>query len=130
MYQYDAKDVTVLINNVYLTGLGETMITCEKDEELFSTSVGAQGDVCKSVTNNSLGTITVTLQQTSPQKNLMISLANSNTIFPIWVVNPNQGLKIGGTSASIKNFPSVEYAAECGELEFEIQVFDYTVTSN
>lgn len=42
---YDAKDTSVIVNNTYITGLGEDMISIEKDEDFFSTSVGAQGDV-------------------------------------------------------------------------------------
>lgn len=41
MRTYNAKDISVVINNVNITGLGETMISCEKDEEFFTTSVGA-----------------------------------------------------------------------------------------
>ena len=49
---YDAKNTTILVDGVYITGLGEDMVTGEKDEDLFETSVGAQGDVVKSVKNN------------------------------------------------------------------------------
>ena len=34
---------------------------------------------------------------------------------------------MGGTQARIKKSPSVEYAQEAGEREFEIAVFDYVV---
>ena len=72
---YDAKNTTILVDGVYITGLGEDMVTGEKDEDLFETSVGAQGDVVKSVKNNSLGTITISIQTTSPQKKFLMSLA-------------------------------------------------------
>ena len=122
---YNAKDISVLINGVNITGLGETMISCEKDEEFFSTSVGAQGDIVKSVTNNTLGTITITINYTCPQRSMIINLARSNAEFPIWLNSPNE--TVGGSKASIKNFPSIEYEAEAPEMEFEIQVFDYDV---
>lgn len=125
--QYNAKDCVITVGGVYITGLGETMITGEKDEEMFSTSVGAQGDVVVNETNNPLGSMTLTVQATSPQKAYLINLAKSGTIFPIWAVNKTIGERMGGTKARIKNFPSMEQGTEAGEREFEIQVFDYTV---
>ena len=58
--KYDAKDCTIMVNNVYITGLGEDMITGEKDEEFSTPSVGAQGDVIVNEVNNDLGTVTIT----------------------------------------------------------------------
>jgi len=124
---YDAKDCTIKINNVYITQVGEDMVTGEKDEEFFTTSVGAQGDVVKSITNNDLGTITVTIQPTSPQKKFLFDLAKMKDTFPIWVANKALGERMGGTMANLKNYPSMERGAESQDLEFEFQVFDYTV---
>ena len=78
--QYNAKDCTVAVDDVYITGVGETFISGEKDEENFSTSVGAQGDVCVSEMNNPMGTITLTVQATCPQKSYLIALAIAGTI--------------------------------------------------
>lgn len=127
--QYNAMDCTVTVDGVYITGLGETMVTGEKDEEFFSTAVGAQGDVIINETNNQLGTITLTVQATSPQKSFLLNLAKNRAIFPIWVVNKSINERMGGTKASIKNFPSMEQGTEAGDREFEIAVFDYTVES-
>ena len=125
--QYDAKDCTITVNNVYITGLGEDMVTGSKDEEFFSTAVGAQGDVVVNETNNSLGTITLTVQATSPQKGYLMGLARQKEMFPIWVVNKSIGERMGGTKARIKNFPELANGVEAEDREFEIQVFDYTV---
>lgn len=125
--QYNAKDCTITVDGVFITGLGETMVTGEKDEEFFSTTVGAQGDVVINEANNQLGSITLTVQATSPQKAYLISLAKSRAIFPIWVTNKSIGERFGGTKASIKNYPSMEHGTEAGDREFEIQVFDYDV---
>lgn len=124
---YNAKDCTVVINGVFITGLGEDMITGEKDEEMFSPAVGAQGDVVVSETNNPLGTITLTIQGTSPQKGMLLDLAKAGTMFPVWVTNSNIGERFGGSIARFKNFPSLEHGAELADREFEIQVFDYDV---
>lgn len=124
---YDAKDCTVLVDNVYITGLGEDMVTGEKDEESVSTSVGAQGDVVVNKVNNTLGTITLTVQATSPQRKHLDTLANTQKIFPIWVANKALDEMMGGTKAMMKKPASREYSAELADREYEIQVFDFTV---
>lgn len=124
---YDAKSCTIMIDGVYITGLSEDMVSGEKDEEFFSTAVGAQGDVVRSNINNDLGTITLTVQTTCPQKAFLTSLAKRDDTFPIWVINKALGERMGGTMANLKNYPSIERGTEAGDMEFEFQVFDYTV---
>lgn len=126
---YNAKDCTISVDDVYITGVAEDMVTGEKDEELFTTSVGAQGDVLINETNNPLGTITLKIQGTSPQKDKMMNLATERKIFPIWITNTSIGERFGGSQARIKNLPSLEHSAELGDREFQIQVFDYVVES-
>ena len=107
--------------------MGETMVTGEKDEDSFTTAVGAQGDVVENEVNNPLGTITLTVQATSPQKAMLLELANSGEHVSVWVTNKSIGEQFGGTDCRVKKTPSLEHAAEAGEREFEIQAFDYTV---
>lgn len=125
--QYDAKDCTITVNNVYITGLGESMITGSKDEDFFSTGVGAQGDVVVNETNNDIGTMELTLQATSPQKAYLMQLARERTMFSIWTVNKSIGERMGGTMARIVNYPELANGTEAEDRAFSIKVFDYTV---
>lgn len=127
MTSYNAKDCVITWGSIFLTGLGEDMVTGTKDEEMFSTSVGAQGDVIVNEQNNDLGTITVTLQATSPQRPKLIADAKAGVVNPIWVNNKVLGTSFGGTQARIKNYPELSLAQEAEDVEFEFQVFDYTV---
>lgn len=124
--KYNAKDTTVTVNGVNITGFGEDMLTIEKDEELFTTSVGAQGDVVKSEINNPLGSATLTVQVTSPQYPYLISLAKRSDSFPFWYTNKSLGERSGGTMANIKNYPSIDRGPEAEDVEFEFQIFDLT----
>lgn len=126
---YDAKDTTVIIDSTYITGLGEDMVSAEKDEDLFSASVGAQGDVVKSQINNSIGTVTLAVQPTSPQKAFLMSLAKRIEPFPLWCVNKKLGERFGGTMANLLNIPEISRGAEAEDMEFTFQVFDLTVDS-
>ena len=125
--KYNAKDCVITVKDVYITGLGEDMVTGGKDEDNSSVSVGAQGDVVVNKINNDLGTITITVQGSSPQKNMLLELCNTGEIFPVWVNNKSIGEKFGGTKAIMKKTPSLEQGAELSDREFEIQVLDYQV---
>lgn len=124
---YDAKDTSIVVDSTYITGLGEDMISAEKDEDFFSTSVGAQGDVVKSQINNSLGTVTIYVQPTSPQKQFLLGLAKKTEPFPLWAVNKKLGERVGGTMANLLTFPEFARGAEAEDMEFVFQVFDLTV---
>ena len=127
--QYNAKDCVITVNNTYITGLGEDMVSGEKDEENISTQVGAQGDVVVNEVNNDLGTITLTVQGTSPQKKFLLDMCKTKEMFSIWVNNKSIGERMGGSKAMMKKTPTLEQGAELADREFEIQVFDYDVIS-
>lgn len=124
MYTYNPNDVSVTIDGIYVTGLGEDMIEFEFDEERFEAVVGAQGDVVVNETNNKLATLTLTVQASSPQYKVMLQYAKNGTTFPVWVVNKSIGERCGGTKARFKNPASVSYGAELEDREFEIAIFD------
>lgn len=127
---YDAKDTSIVIDSTYITGLGEDMISAEKDEDFFTTSVGAQGDVVKSQINNTLGTVTVYVQPTSPQKQFLMGLAKRTEPFPLWAVNKKLGERVGGTKANLITFPEFARGAEAEDMEFVFQVFDLTIEAS
>lgn len=124
---YDAKDTTIMVDGVYITGLGEDMVTGEKDEDLRSDSVGAKGDVVSSVINNSLGQITISVQPTSPQMAFLLELAKRTDFFPVWVINKKLGVRLGGTKASLMSLPEIALGAEAEDREFAFRIYDYDV---
>lgn len=124
---YDARECVVTVGGVYITGLGEDMVTCEKDMDNVSAVMGAQGDVVVNKINNTLGTITLTVQGASPQKRYLMDLAKTGHIFDIWVINKSIDEKVGGTQAIIKKTPALVQGANPTDRRFEIKVFDYTV---
>ena len=123
---YDAKDTSIIVDSTYITGLGEDMVSAEKEEDFFTPSVGAQGDVVKSQINNSIGTVTIYVQPTSPQKAFLLGLAKRIEPFPLWCVNKKLGERFGGTMANLLSFPEIARGAEAEDMEFTFQVFDLT----
>lgn len=122
--RYNAKDCTILVDGTYITGLGEDMISWEKEEGYFEPVVGAQGDIIKSEINNDIHNMTITIQPTSPQFGYLIELKNRKDPFPVWCVNKEMGIRIGGTQANVKEAPSIELGAEAADCEFVFCVFD------
>lgn len=127
--RYNAKDCTIIVDGTYITGLGEDMISWEKEEAYFEPVVGAQGDIVKNEINNSIHTLTVTVQPTSPQFSKLLALQNRSNTFPVWVVNKALGIRLGGTMANIQEAPEISLGAEAEDLEFTFCVFD-GVTEN
>lgn len=125
MSTYDGKDLTVTVDGVYITGIGEDGVTGEKDEDFFETSYGTQGDCVKSIVNNNAGTVTISVQKTSPQYGYLLSLAKKRNTFPLWCSNKTLGETFGGSQASLRNYPSTENGSEHSDAEFEFAVFDY-----
>ncbi|MEB6549077.1 DUF3277 domain-containing protein [Heyndrickxia sporothermodurans] len=125
---YDPKNTTVNADGKIVTGFSEgTMIQASKDEEGFSVKVSAKGETDVAISNNNLGTITVTLSQTSPFVSFFNKLANSKKIFPIWGSCSAPKEKFGGTQAMVKKPADIEFSDETSGREFEIQVLNYKV---
>lgn len=122
--KYNAKDTSVVVGDVYITGLGEDMISIEKDEALAENVVGAQGDVIRSEINNSLYTVTVTVQVTSPQLSYLLSLKNESEPFSLWVINKALGVRAGGTMAMISEMPEIALGSEAEDIEIAFTVYD------
>ena len=124
---YNAKDCTVTVDGVFITQLGEDMVSFEKEEAYFEPVVGAQGDIIKSEINNSIHTLTLTIQPTSPQKAFLMSKFGNKENFPIWVTNKALGMRFGGTMAAIQEMPEIAMGAEAEDMEFTFCVFDGVV---
>lgn len=125
--RYNAKDCTITVDGVFITQLGEDMVSFEKEEAYFEPVVGAQGDIVKSEINNSIYTLTLTIQPTSPQKAFLLNKLGSTETFPIWVVNKSLGERFGGSMAAIQEMPSISRGSEAEDMEFTFCVFDGVV---
>ncbi len=120
---YDARECTVLVDGITITGLGEDMVSFSKDKENLEPRTGAQGDVCVNRVNDNLFTLTLRVQATCPQKGFLLQLANSGAIVPVWVTNKSIGERFGGNEAAVKAMPELEMGALASDREFVFSVF-------
>lgn len=127
--RYNAKDTSVVVDGVHITGLGEDMISIEKEEALAENVVGAQGDVVRSEINNSIYNVTVTVQATSPQREFLMSLKDRTEAFPVWVINKPMHIRAGGTMAMVTEVPAVALGATVEDMEFTFTVYDGVIVA-
>lgn len=122
--KYNAKDTQIIVDGVYITGLGEDMWNFEKEEDYAEDSVGAQGDVVRNEINNPIHKATVTVQRTSPQFNFLRDLKKRTEPFSIWMINKALGSKEGGDKAMLASAPPSALGASAEDCEFVFTVYD------
>lgn len=121
---YNAKDCSVVVDGISIGGLGEDMISVEKEEALAENVVGAQGDIIRSEINNSIYNITITVQPTSPQFPFLMSLKDRNTTFSIWIINKSLKIRAGGEQCHITEVPQLSLGATAEDCEFTFTAYD------
>lgn len=122
--RYNAKDCAIVVDGVYITGLGEDMVSIEKEEALAENVVGAQGDVVRSEINNDIYNITITVQPTSPQLPFLLSLKNRQEAFPLWIINKLLKIRAGGTLCHITEMPELSLGATAEDCEITFTAYD------
>lgn len=129
--QYDVKEVMVVVAAVPLTGFADgTFVVCGRVEDMYSESVGAQGNVTRNRNRDPRGEIRVTLKGESPSNMHLEALALAIDLFPIQVVRvganfATQTFMAGGTEAWLQNKPGREFGEEETNREYIFRVADY-----
>lgn len=135
---YAAADVQVIYGTRRLTGVAEdTFIEIDRDENTFTKSVGADGEVSRSRTSNKSATATVTLQQTSEDNAYLQGLHNTdeNTgagIQPFKMVDKSGTLIVLATEAWIEKPAPISFGRDSGTRAwvFALAKVDYTGGGN
>ncbi|MBD7944711.1 MULTISPECIES: DUF3277 domain-containing protein [Psychrobacillus] len=126
---YDARKVVTTVGGIFITGYADgTMVKASKDNDNFEASSSAQGDAVVSINGDGMGTIEITLNQTSPSISVLDGFANARSMVPIWV-NSNNEVKevVGGTKAMITKPADKEFGKSASSRVYTIKVFDYAV---
>lgn len=130
---FDSKQVTVYYNGLLLEGYAPgDFLTVERDEDMFTKSVGASGASARAKTNNAGGMITLRLLQTSESNDELSALAlldeQSNLGSGALMIKDNSGtMLVVCDDAWIKKLPTVtlgteisvkEWVFDCGNLQY------------
>lgn len=124
--QYNPKDCVVTVNDsIALTGFSTAIVSGTKDNPFVTIVEGAQGDAVANRSASRVGTITITLQPTSPSNSILTTLAKSGEVFSLWAANKTLGSRFGGNNAIVEKYSTVEYGETAGDRVYTIKVADY-----
>ncbi|RUL56463.1 phage structural protein [Lysinibacillus antri] len=126
---YDARKVVATVGGVFITGYADgSFVKASKDNDNFEATSSAQGDAVVSVNGDQMGTIEITLNQTSPSISYLDNLANTRAMVPVWVNSNNEIKEVaGGTKAMITKPSDKEFGKAASNRVYTLKVFDYTV---
>lgn len=136
---YDPKGVLVIVNGIPLYGFADgTFIRVERDDDMFTKVVGADGMTSRAKSNNKGGKITITLKQTSPSNDVLsgIALADEMTnagVVPIMIKEmskpvPSQSLAVSGFGW-VQKQPVMEYGKEITNREWIFDCADLEIVT-
>ncbi len=127
---YDPKKVIVNVGGVPISGFADgTFISAERDNDAWSKVSGADGVVSRAKSNDLTGTITLTLQQTSPANDVLTGFAIADELTNAGVV-PVSVTDLGGRTLITSAFSWVikrataEFGKEIANREWTIACAD------
>lgn len=129
---YNFREVSVIVGTREITEFyAGSEVMAERDEESFTKQVGVEGNVTRSKSNNSCGTITLSVSQVSEDNKYLQNLANLDErtnagIFPVKIVdksNPSIEL-VTAFQAWISKPANRNYGAESSAREWMIHCAD------
>lgn len=125
MKNYDPAQLIITFGNIALTAgfAPDTFATFEPADKLWTTTVGAAGEVVRSKSRNKTGTLTVRLLQSSVINDLLSAIQAedelSNTgVRALQVRDLNGTTLLTAADAWIEDRPHSEWAAVAGQREW------------
>lgn len=116
---YDPNNVQIIVGGVAMSGFADgTFINIAYDENLYNKTVGADGEVSRSRTNNRSATVTLTLKQTSSSNDELSALVladeldNSGAV-PLMVKEIGSGRTLLFAQAAwVEKMPDIGYSKD------------------
>lgn len=79
--KYNAAEVSVIFGSRAIHGFAaDSMVTVERDNDAFTAQEGVDGEVTRSASNSKLGTVTITLMQSSDDNDYFSGIAVSDEL--------------------------------------------------
>ncbi|MED4455904.1 phage structural protein [Metabacillus fastidiosus] len=125
---YDAAAITTTLNGAIVTGYKKgTFVTANMDEDRVTVESNAQGEASWALNNSKLGTVTLTLNQTSPYNRILNQYVNQKLFFPIWVDDPINKERRGGTEAIVTKTADATFSDGVEARSYTIKVGDFEI---
>jgi hypothetical protein len=123
--QYDPAKVVLLLGDVAPTDVApDTMYVISKEEDTIMPTVGVLGEVALSRNRNNLGTLTISLKQTSPMNQIFMKWMTTSYVsgvhfFPVDLTDPASGI-VMSTTGWIQTQPDFTLGKEVSQLDWVI----------
>lgn len=116
---YDPSNVQVILGGVPMTGFADgTFVNISFDEDQYTKTVGADGEVSRSKSNNNTATVALTLKQTSSSNDALSALymadrLNNAGAVPFMVKEIGTGRTLCFAQAAwVQKLPDVGYSKD------------------
>lgn len=125
MQTYDPGQVIVTFGSIALTGgfSEDSFLKFDPADKLYSTKVGASGEVVRSRSRNRMGTFTLSLMQSSILNDLLTAIVTAGQlgqadVYPFQIKDLNGTTLLVAKNAWIEDRPHAEWAKEAGQREW------------
>lgn len=118
---YDPKAVTVVVGGKLIDGFGaDTFVTVTRDDDDWQKMIGVDGTGARAKTNNTAGSISITLLHTSPANSLLMALVTADQqsatgAVPVLIRDTNGSTLCFAASAWVKKMPDVSFQKNVNE---------------
>jgi len=131
---FDPSEVVLLLGGYNPYGFTENKIVVAKAEDNILPMVGSDGDWSVAINRNTLGTMTIGLQNTSPSNKVLAAYAiqaktTRKVTFPVVMEDPS-GMTLLSTEGWIQTQPDYTVAKEVGEMQWVIGLADATISGD
>lgn len=128
---YDPKRISIVIGSHIVSGYAEdTFLSIEPTGDGTQSTSGADGEVARSLSNNRLHRITLTLQQTSMSNNALSDLlaldraSGGGGIVPLQVRDLRGDSLFAASQAWVVQNPTQEFGSEVGDREWNLDAVE------
>lgn len=123
---HNFKHTQVIVNNAIITGFADgDAIQSEANEDKWTQSVGAGGDVTYNESNNDTGLVTLTLKPSSSSIPVLKALYKSREPFNVLIHDTENNVRVTGENCRIQKWPAFTRAEEESGVEIPILVAKY-----
>lgn len=124
---YDPAKLSIIIAGFAIEGFADgTFIVCERNNQSFNAVTGADGEGARAKSNDSSGTITITLLQTSKSNEVLSALAladevSGDGVGPFMAKDQLGNTVIAAGSAWVQKPANAEFGREIANREWVLE---------
>ena len=132
MPNYNSKQVSISMGGITLSGFGDdSMVSIEWDTDLTTDTVGVDGEVTASKTNDYRATATVMLKESSASNAILAGFYESRRlggdaigVVPFAMEDSISGERVIAAEAWVLKAPNTEKGKEASDREWTIRLAD------